>query len=156
MRLLSLQTLAFAAVFAAAFSLTPASEGRAPAPFAPADTLGPSVWSVSYARTHPGEQAAYLDFLALNWAEARRHATREGIVRSYRVLVRPDADEAEWDVMMITEYADSTAYADREAYFSAMFARPDWETRLVNGRTGRDLADLVGEEWALRSAVEHR
>src|SRR5690606_37516331 len=119
--------LGLAGAFFAAVSLTPAPDCRAPVPVATADTLGPSVWSFGYARTYPGEQAAYLDFLKRNWAEARRRAAREGVVRSYRVLVRPEAAGAEWDVMMATEYADSTSYADREAYFGAMFARPDWE-----------------------------
>lgn len=120
-------------------------------PTPPASPPDSSVWSVSYARTHPGEQAAYLTFLERNWAEARRRAAQEGVVRSYRVLARPDA--ADWDVMMMTEYADEAAYANREAYFTALFARPDWETHLIDGKSGRDLADLVGEEVVLRSVV---
>ena len=123
---------------------------------APPVDASPSVWSFGYAKTHPGEQANYLTFLRFNWAEARRRAAREGVVRSYRVLVRPDAGEAAWDVMMVTEYADSTAYANREAYFSTLFARPDWTTRLVDGKTGREMAALVGEELALHPVVELR
>jgi hypothetical protein len=151
-RFLFLLVLPVAVLYVRTVSAQPA----APLPGVTADIPDSSVWSVGYARTHPGEQADYLAFLERNWVEARRRALREGVVRSYRVLVRPDVEAAEWDVMMITEYADSTAYADREAYFTSMFARPDWEARLVDGKSGRDMADLVGEELALRSIIEHR
>ncbi|MDX1421093.1 MAG: hypothetical protein R3181_14095 [Rubricoccaceae bacterium] len=145
MRLLSLGLLALLA----AATLAPSRDGSSSGPAA----SSPSVWSIGYARTHPGAQAGYLTFLELNWAEARRRAIEEGVVRSFRILARPDTAEAPWDVMMITEYADSAAYADREAYFTAMFARPDWETRLVDGKSARAFADLVGDETVLRSVA---
>ena len=147
MRLLSLILyLGLIAALLTAPSLVPAPDGASD---------NPSVWSIGYARTHPGEQAGYLTFLELNWAEARRRAIEEGVVHSFRILARPDTAEATWDVMMLTEYADSTAYAGREAYFTAMFDRPDWETRLVEGKSARDMADLVGEDAVLRSVAAH-
>ena len=85
-----------------------------------------AVWSVDLVRTLPGAQADYLRSIETNWANARRLAQAEGAVLSYRAFVAPSDSARAWDVLLMTEYADSTAWADREATFAAIFASPEF------------------------------
>lgn len=85
-----------------------------------------SVWSVDLIRTLPGQQAEYLRNIENNWAGARRIARERGAVLSYQALVAdPDSSQG-WDVLLMTEYADSASWSDREAIFESIFASPEY------------------------------
>ncbi|MEP0547148.1 MAG: hypothetical protein ABJF88_09455 [Rhodothermales bacterium] len=84
------------------------------------------VWSVDLIRTLPGAQADYVQSIETNWANARRLARTRGAVLSYRAFVASPDSVRGWDVLLMTEYADSTAWADREATFAAIFASPEF------------------------------
>jgi hypothetical protein len=101
------------------------------------------VLAIDFVRTFPGEQEDYLRFIEWNWARARAAAQEEGFVVGYEVIAR-EPDEAEWDVMLITAYADEAAYADREEHFARLFERPELAMRPVDGKGPRDMAELVG------------
>mgnify|MGYP007028088381 CR=1 FL=1 len=101
------------------------SAGTPPIP-TPAPTA-PSVWAVDLVRTLPGAQTDYLRSIETNWARARHLARVRGAVASYRALAAPPDSTRGWDVLLMTEYADSTAWADREAIFQEVFASPEFE-----------------------------
>lgn len=92
----------------------------------PPSTAPPTLWAVDLVRTLPGAQEDYLASIRTNWAAARRVAHARGAVRSYRALVAPPDSARGWDVMLMTEYADSAAFRDREETFRAIFASPDF------------------------------
>jgi len=116
----------------------------APARSVQAPARTDTVLAIDFMRTLPGEQADYLEFVRLNWMEARKAAIEEGAVVRYEVLARePAADE--WDVMLVTEYASRQTYADREAIFQRLFERPELATKLVNGKGPRDMATFTTE-----------
>ena len=110
-----------------------------------------TVIAIDFIRTLPGEQVDYLRFTDLNWRAARAVAAEEGHVVRYEVLVREPQPGEDWDVMLVTEYASAQAYADREAIFADLFARPELAYKPVNGKGPRDMAVFVGD-----SAVVHR
>jgi hypothetical protein len=86
----------------------------------PATVAAPSsasVWSVDLVRTRAGQQAEYLRGIQANWAGARRLAVAGGEVRTYHALAAPPDSTRGWDVMLLTEFRDSTA-------FSASLRRP--------------------------------
>jgi hypothetical protein len=88
----------------------------------------------------PGSRADYLRFLELNWARARRTALAQGQIRSYRALVAPDTTPG-WQVILLTEYPDSSAYARREEIFRPIL---DAQGRtLIDGRGTRELTERV-------------
>jgi len=80
---------------------------------------------VDLVRTLPGARDAYMQSIEANWASARRLAQAQGAVLSYKAFVR-QADSGAWDVMLMTKYRDSTAFANREATFQAIFASPEF------------------------------
>lgn len=121
---------------------------------APSDPSG-TVLAIDFMRTLPGEQADYLRFVDLNWRPARAAAQDEGHVARFEVLVRPPQDGEDWDVMLVTEYANETAYANREAIFADLFARPELAMKPIDGKGPRDMATFVGESAVVRRVVAH-
>ncbi len=87
-----------------------------PAP-PPTDTI----WAVDLVTTLPGQQENYIRSIETNWANARRIAQTRGSVYSYRALVAPQDSARGWDVMLMTEYTDSTAWANCEPIFQSIF-----------------------------------
>ena len=80
-----------------------------------------SVWAVDLVETLPGQQNNYIASIETNWANARRIAQDRGSVLSYRALVAPQDSTRGWDVMLMTEYSDSTEWANRESIFQSIF-----------------------------------
>ena len=108
-------------IFLAGCLQTPAQENT-PSEVDPSN----SVWSVDLIRTLPGQQAEYLRNIENNWANARRIARERGAVLSYQALVAEPDSTRGWDVLLMTEYADSTSWSDREAIFTAIFASEEY------------------------------
>lgn len=80
-----------------------------------------SVWAVDFVRTKPGQSAAYLASVRDNWAAARYYAQRAGYIVSYKAYTtRPDSS-ADFDVVLMTEFADSTAFRKAEENFAKIF-----------------------------------
>ncbi|HEY0101329.1 MAG TPA: hypothetical protein VGB76_20565, partial [Pyrinomonadaceae bacterium] len=77
----------------------------------------PSVWAVDFVKTKEGRQPDYLQFVEENWARARAFMKQKGIAHSYRVLSVPVSRQAEWDVLLVTEYAGRAGYERREDVF---------------------------------------
>ena len=80
-----------------------------------------TIWAVDLITTLPGQQENYIRSIETNWANARRIAQTRGSVHSYRALMAPQDSTRGWDVMLMTEYTDSTAWANREPIFQSIF-----------------------------------
>lgn len=89
-------------------------------------------------------------FLRANWAPLRDEAIERGFVRSYRVVARPPDVEG-WDVLLATEYVDSTAFARREALFRPLMERR--EMVRIDGLGPRDFAEAVDTTLHARSVL---
>ena len=112
-----------------------------------------SVWSVDLIRTLPGQQSEYLRNIEANWSGARRLAVERGAVLSYRALAAPSDSSRGWDIILMTEYADSTAYAQREDIFRAIFDSPEF-VRLEMDRPSSELREFVAggvTMWGVKS-----
>ena len=125
----------------------------------PSEQAGPvepgptnSVWTVDLVRTLPGQQAEYLRNIEANWADARRIARERGAVLSYRALVaRPDSLRG-WDVLLMTEYADSSAWSQREAIFESIFASPEY-VRVPAARPSSELREFASSGVVMEALV---
>ncbi len=111
-----------------------------------------SVWTVDLVRTLPGQQAEYLRNIEANWAGARRIARERSAVLSYRALVaRPDSLRG-WDVLLMTEYADSSAWSQREAIFESIFASPEY-VRVPTARPSAELREFASSGVVMDALV---
>ncbi len=90
-------------------------------PAAPSVPTQNTVWAVDLVTTLPGQQATYIESIKTNWANARRIAKARGSVLSYRAFAATKDSTRGWDVMLMTEYSDSTAWSNREPIFQAIF-----------------------------------
>ncbi|MEM8488030.1 MAG: hypothetical protein AAF564_20935 [Bacteroidota bacterium] len=95
-----------------------------PAP--PPSPVQDTVWAVDLVSTLPGQQENYIASIKSNWANARRIAKARSSVRSYRAFAAAKDSTRGWDVMLMTEYADSTAWSNREPIFEAIFASEEF------------------------------
>ncbi len=114
-----------------------------------------SVWAIDLVRTLPGGQSLYVENIERNWASARDVALSRGAIRSYRALVAPRDSVRGWDVMLITEYSDSTAFRNREAIFESIFESPDYE-RFDIGVASSELRDFFQSEVTMKSVAGSR
>ena len=75
------------------------------------------VTSIDFVKAKEGKQAEVLAFFQNNWKAYREVALRQGHITSYQLLTgTPDA-KGDFDIMLITSYPDSAAYARREEHF---------------------------------------
>jgi hypothetical protein len=111
-----------------------------------------SVWSVDLVRTMPGAQADYLRSIETNWTNGRRVARTRGAVRSYRALVAAPDSARGWDVILMTEYADSAAFLRREAIFEEIFASPQY-VRVEPARPSAQMRAFATTNVAMRMFV---
>jgi hypothetical protein len=111
-----------------------------------------SVWAIDLIRTLPGQQAEYLRSIQANWGGARNLARERGAVLSYRALASSPDSSGDWDVLLMTEYADSVAWAQREVIFQAIFAAPDY-VRVPTALPSSELRTFFGSGVVMREIV---
>ena len=92
----------------------------------PLDNTVWTVWTVDLVSTMPGQQAEYVRSIEANWSSARAIAVERGAVLSYRALVTSPDSGFGWDILLMTQYTDSTAWANREGIFEEIFASPEF------------------------------
>jgi Putative lumazine-binding len=103
-----------------------------------------SVWTVDEVKTDVGQQANYLQFVEQNWAKSRQKLREKGLIKSYRVLtVKPETSQ-QWDVMLLTEYANREAFEKREEIFAEVFKTQ--KSVLINGKSGREMSKIISPD----------
>ena len=125
----------------------PAADPQSP----PADN-SQAVWAVDLVRTLPGAQDDYVRSIETNWANARRLVAERGAVLSYRALVAAVDTARGWDVMLMTEYRDSTAHADREAIFREVFESSEF-VAVEPARPSAEMREFMAGDVQLRAFV---
>lgn len=99
-----------------------------------------TVWTIDFVKTSDGQQTAFLKFIEQNWARARQTLKEKNQIVSYQVLSLPPGKTVEWDVLLITEYANETAHEKREELFAEVFKTQP--TVLINGRDSKDMREI--------------
>jgi hypothetical protein len=67
------------------------------------------VWTVSMIKTMPGMTDDYLTSLKSTIKAMDDAAVKQGLLISYKILLGQDANQSDWDVMILQEYADANA-----------------------------------------------
>lgn len=116
------------------------------------ETEGAPVWAIDLVRTLPGAQLDYVRSIETNWAGARTIARERGAVLSYGAFVAPPDTARGWDVLLMTEYADSAAYANREETFQEIFASPEF-VAVEPARPSAEMREFMSGNVVLREFV---
>ena len=113
------------------------------------------IWSVATFEVYPNQGEDYLKFLKDNWVVARDSALQVGFVVDWEVWIEepvPTDSADTWNLVMLTAYKDSSAYANREALFTPIleaFGKPE----PINGKGPRQMARFL-EEHPMKKAID--
>jgi hypothetical protein len=111
-----------------------------------------SIWSVDLVRLLPGGQDVYVSNIRDNWAQARDIALENGDLLSFRALLaKPDSARG-WDIILMTQYADSARWADREEIFQTIFESTQFE-RVPTGRPSSELREFASGGVVLNEII---
>jgi hypothetical protein len=103
-----------------------------------------SVWTVDFVKVKNNQLDSAVLVLQKNWGAARKYAKKMKFVKSYQLLIANQGIKAnaEFDILLVTEYADKEKYENREKNFSIVFDKflPDWV--YVNGKKPKDYTEI--------------
>lgn len=105
-----------------------------------------TVWAVDFVKTKEGQFDDYMKFNEAYWARARAEMKRQNTVVSYKVLTLSPESAGEWNVLLMTEYADMKMYGAREESYRAAVAKirqAGQGATPADGKRPRQMADIV-------------
>ena len=105
-----------------------------------------TIWTIDFVQTKAEQQRDYLEYIRQNWAKARQALQAKGDVVLFQALSIQPAPNRDFDVLLLTEYANKTAYDNREKLFAAVFAKQPMVS--VNGKSGRKMAQVKNADGA--------
>lgn len=76
-----------------------------------------TIWVVDYVKIKNGKTAETLYYYNQNWKRYREEALRKGHIKSYKILMAETGDQQNFDLMLMTEFADSTQLSKVEEHF---------------------------------------
>lgn len=85
-----------------------------------------SVWTLTFIRTHSGQDLAYFNALADVWKKQMEELKRQGVILSYKALQTNAARVEDYNVMLMMEYKDIRTWetnADKQAVILQSIAR---------------------------------
>src|ERR1700730_3244145 len=110
------------------------------------------VWALEFIKVKPGMFAATMGYLDDNWIRLRAEAKRQGAVLNYnrvadQTRVRLPGQESsnnDWDILLMTEYKNQTAYDGREKLFDSILKRlPNNTSEVIKGYKKEELFQSV-------------
>ncbi len=80
-------------------------------------------WSTDFATVRPNQRGAAIYFWEKNWKYFRDTALAKGYIKAYRLLEAEPDSSGNFNFILMTAYADSTAYAQAESNFEPIMKR---------------------------------
>jgi hypothetical protein len=78
------------------------------------------MWTMEFIHVKPGMYGLTLGYLDDNWMRVREEARRQGAVITYRRLVEQSAPESDRNIVLITEFKNTSAYWLRDTLFESI------------------------------------
>ena len=82
-----------------------------------------TVWSLTFVRTGANVAEDYLKDISKTWKTFMDGAVKEGLVKSYKILLGPPANEEDFNIVLMIENENMAAFdpdSERDAKFDAM------------------------------------
>jgi hypothetical protein len=112
---------------------------------APAAANAQAIWTIDRMFVKQGEFTDYLQYVRRNWLRARQEMQRRQGISGFHLLTR-EYRPGNWEVTLMTRYADSAAFANRETLFHAAvsaYRLPGAGPELVRGKGRPEMVDSV-------------
>jgi hypothetical protein len=81
------------------------------------------IWVIDYVKIKPGKEKEALYFYGQNWLAFRENAKKEGFIKSYQLIHIKRQDNPSFDLMLMTEFADSTKFKAMEENFRGVMSK---------------------------------
>jgi hypothetical protein len=112
-------------------------------PAAPSNTEKP-VWALEFVKVKPGMFAATMGYLDDHWIRLRAEAKRQGAVLNYNRIAGDESSNTDWDILLMTEYQNQSAYDGREELFDSILKRlPNKTSEVIQGYKKEELFQSV-------------
>jgi hypothetical protein len=113
-------------------------------PAAPSNT-DKRVWALEFVKVKPGMFAATMGYLDDNWIRLRAEAKRQGgAVLNYNRIAGDESRNTDWDILLMTEYKNQSAYDGREKLFDSILKRlPNKTSEVIQGYKKEELFQSV-------------
>lgn len=115
-----------------------------------------SVWSMAFIRIKPGMDTAYLNYLAGSWKKEQEALKAEGLTLSYKVLSAEGHTPGEWNLVLMTEYKNLSAFEasqDKADAIAQKLIGSD-DKQMQGYRERADIRDIVGDRLCREIVLE--
>jgi len=82
-----------------------------------------SVYDITFIRTKPGGEDAYIKFLSTTWKSLQEQAKSEGLIVSYKVISGAAANKDDWDLALVVEFKNMAALDGLDAKERALIEK---------------------------------
>ncbi|MCB9248785.1 MAG: hypothetical protein H6613_09680 [Ignavibacteriales bacterium] len=69
-----------------------------------------TVWSLAFVRTCPNSTNDYLKGLKKTWEASLKDALKEGLIKSYKVLLGPAANQEDYNIILMIEFENMASF----------------------------------------------
>lgn len=105
------------------------------------------VWTIEVLKVKPGMFGLTLGYLDDNWMRVRAEAQRQGAILAFhRIAEQNTADSSEHNIVLLTEFKNSSAYKSRDQLFAAIAKQlPKNTSSVIRPLQPADLFDSTAE-----------
>lgn len=107
------------------------------------------IWVIDLVKIKPGKEKEALYFYENNWLVFRKTAQEKGYIKSYQLLRSQKQDVQQFDLMLMTEFADSTSFKKMEENFRAVMEARTGGARFLNELRPKEFMEFVNSVEAL-------
>jgi len=105
---------------------------------------GPSISVMDFVKVKNGKTAEAAFFYENNWKVYREIALKKGFIRSYRLLKTEPESGSDFDLILVTEYADAEQLKLSEERFNAIIKEINpGAPKLLNGVAPADFRQIL-------------
>jgi hypothetical protein len=109
----------------------------------------PGIWVIDLVKIKPGKEKEALYFYENNWLVFRKSAKEKGYIKSYQLLHSKKQDVQQFDLMLMTEFADSTSFKKMEENFRTVMEARTGGARFLNELRPKEFMEFVNSVEAL-------
>ena len=107
-----------------------------------------SVYDITFIRTKPGGEDAYMKFLATTWKSLQEQAKSDGLIVSYKVIGGAAANKDDWNIALVVEFKNMAALDGLEAKARALIEKMAGSSTKANEAAMKrdEIREIIGSK----------
>lgn len=107
------------------------------------------IWVIDYVKFKPGKEKEALYFYENNWLVFRKSALAKGYIKSYQLLRTQKQDVNQFDLILMTEFADSKSHSKMEENFREVMQDRTGGALFLNDLRPKEFMEFVNSVEAI-------